>query len=129
MDNLPVSLLFVMVSIQYISSTVIRQPVKQPPRKQLRGAAIKWVHDDMTPEARHLREEGASYEMRSVEKVCNTFSKYTPCACKEVLTNAKVEKDGVEILLEYPEYECDAKENKKRFEFYTSSFTRFSFDS
>ena len=101
---------------QCIKSTVIQQSNERTPRKVLQDATIEWMDDEMTPEVRATREQWSSREMLHVGKICNKFSKRSPCACAETLTNAKVEKDGVEVLLEYPEYECNEQENRKRFE-------------
>ena len=106
----------ILVTSQCIKSTVIQQSNEQKPRKVLQEETIEWMNDKMTPEVRATREQWSSREMIHVGKICNKFSKRSPCACAETLTNAKVEKDGVEVLLEYPEYECNEKENQKRFE-------------
>ena len=96
-------------------STVIQRSSKQPTRRLQHEETIKWTNDELTPELRAFREKWELHQMRYMEKVCSTFSLHTPCACVITLTNAKIAKDGVEFLLEYPEYECNEQENRKRF--------------
>ena len=47
--------------------------------------------------------------------ICNVFDTRAPCQCKEILTNQIATEDGgKKVILEFPEYVCDIKENERR---------------
>ena len=47
---------------------------------------------------------------------CNRRDRNAPCACRIVLVDTKIVRQGKEVDLEYPEAVCDTKENKRRLE-------------
>ena len=75
---------------------------------------IKWITTNTSQEERIVRQQVQSQSLKSLEKTCDQFDWLAPCACREQLTNARMVKDGVEILVEFPEYVCDNRENNRR---------------
>ena len=66
------------------------------------------MSQQLGPEERIQRIAREEEKLRSYEKMCSTFTVHTPCACREIMTNAEFHKeDGKKVLVEYPEYICN----------------------
>ena len=75
---------------------------------------IKWLTTNTSQEERMVHQKIQTQRLKSLEKTCNQIDSFAPCACREQLTNARMVKDGVGILVEFPEYVCDNRENDRR---------------
>ena len=73
---------------------------------------IKWITTNTSQKERMVQVQ--TQHLRSLKKTCDQFDWFAPCACREQLTNVRMVKEGVEILVEFPEYVCDNRENDRR---------------
>ena len=114
------TILLSVFTAQCFGLTVIGRPIETKPLqiygKPLHGGAINWTQSGIeSPSAQEYRVNLFALRLKAMRKVCRLFSKHTPCACHETMTNSKVLIHGVEYVLEYPEFGCNEPENQKRF--------------
>ena len=54
------------------------------------------------------------YPETRFKSTCNTADEFAPCACRSILTGITVHKNGSMIHIEFPEFACFNKENRRR---------------
>ena len=82
-----------------------------------KGNHEKSTKATLAQENRGEEDENVTDEeiLNMMPTVCDGSDTLAPCQCKEIRTNVEVVEDGGKrVMVEFPEYVCDQKENKRR---------------
>ena len=98
----------ILIVVSVFSVTFVRALVIERPTADLSPKKEKQQHGDIFQHARELQRE------KIFQKACYTKDEFTPCACRVVFTNTEVSYKDEMRRVEFAEYPCDEKENKRR---------------
>ena len=81
MDRLGAAAFIFLTAIKHIDSFAIERSIKKPERKIRHEEPVKWLDEEITPERRIHLEEVSTRHLEALEKRCDSFSRFAPCAC------------------------------------------------